>query len=71
MPTLKDLRLEAHLTVAAFSREAKIDMKTIKRAEEGSPVQEVKVVIMLDTLSKLLGRRIKLGDVEGLNIYGE
>lgn len=66
MPTLEDLRLEAHLSVSALSRKAGIDMKTVKRAIDGIPVQKVKAVAILDALSEELGRPIKLNDVDGL-----
>jgi predicted transcriptional regulator len=65
--TLEDLRLEAHLSVAALSRKAGIDMKTVKRAIDGVPVQKVKAAAILDALSEELGRRIKLDEVEGIH----
>lgn len=67
MPTLEDLRLEAHLSVAALSRKAGVDMKTVKRAIDGIPVQKVKAVAILDALSEELGRSIRLNDVDGLH----
>ena len=69
MATLEDLRLEAHLSVAALSRKAGVDMKTVKRAITGSPVQKVKAKSIVDALSEELNRPIKLEDVEGINFY--
>lgn len=69
MATLEDLRLEARLSVSALARKAGVDMKTARRAIEGSPVQKLKAVAILDALAKELKRPIKLDDVEGINIY--
>lgn len=66
MATLEDLRLEAHLSVAALSRKAGVDMKTVKRAIDGQAVQKVKAVAILDALSKELDRSLKLDDVDGI-----
>lgn len=65
--TLEDLRLEAHLSVASLSRKAGVDMKTVKRAIDGEPVQKVKAVAIVDALSKELGRPLKLEDIEGIH----
>ena len=64
--TLEDLRLEAHLSVAALSRKAGVDMKTVKRAIDGEPVQKVKAVSIVDALSKELNRPLKLDEIEGI-----
>lgn len=66
MATLENLRLEAHLSVAALSRKAGVDMKTVKRAIDGEAVQKVKAVAIIDALSKELERPLKLDDVEGI-----
>jgi hypothetical protein len=66
---LEDLRLAARLSVSALSRKADVDMKTVKRAIDGSPVQKVKVVAIVDALAAELHQSIKLEDIEGLNIY--
>jgi predicted transcriptional regulator len=64
--TLEDLRLEAHLSVAALSRKAGVDMKTVKRAIDGEPVQKVKAVSIVDALAKELNRPLKLDEIEGI-----
>ena len=69
MSKLEDLRLAARLSVSALSRKADVDMKTVKRAIDGSPVQKVKVVAIVDALAAELHQPIKLEDIEGLNIY--
>lgn len=68
MPTLRDLRLEARLSIAKLSRLADVDRKTIERAEDGEPVRDVSAYAIVSTLAKRLGRSISLNDVDGLNI---
>ena len=68
MATLQELRLEAHLSVNALSKLAKVDRQTIERAESGTPVQDVKAYQIVEALSNILGKSIKLEEVEGLNI---
>lgn len=68
MPTLKQLRLQAHLSVAELSRRASVDRKTVERAEEGRPVQDAKAYAIVEALSKELGQTINLDDVDGLSI---
>jgi hypothetical protein len=67
MTTLEDLRFEARLSISALSREAKVDMKTIRRALNGDTVQKLKAAAILDALSKQLDRPLKLEDVDGLH----
>ncbi len=69
MATLEDLRLEARLSVAALSRKAGVDMKTVKRAIEGENVQKLKAVAILDALSEELKRPLKLEEIEGLRYF--
>lgn len=68
MQNLEELRLEARFSVASLAREAGIDMKTVKRAIDGAPVQKVKASAIVDALSKKLGRKIQLSDVD-VRIY--
>ena len=69
MATLKALRLQARLSMAQLGRLAMIDGKTVKRAEEGLPIQEVKAVAIVETLAKQLNITLKVNEVEGLQIY--
>lgn len=68
MPTLKELRLEARLSIAQLSRLANIDRKTVERAEEGQPVQDVKAYAIVSALNNQLGKNLKLDEIEGLEI---
>lgn len=67
MATLEDLRLEARLSIAALSRKAGIDIKTVRRALDGENIQKLKAVAILDALSQELHRPVNLEDVEGLH----
>lgn len=68
MQTLKQLRLEARLSIAELSRLANIDRKTVERAEDGKPVQDVKAYAIVSTLAQQLGRSLSVEDIKGLNI---
>jgi predicted transcriptional regulator len=67
MPTLEDLRLEARLSISSLSREAKVDIKTVRRALDGENVQKLKAIAILDALAEKLNRPLKLEDVDGLH----
>ncbi len=69
MPTLKELRLKARLSAEALGRLANISGKTVTRAEEGLPIQEVKAVAIVEALGQALGQELRVTDVEGLQIY--
>ena len=66
--TLKQLRLEAALSIAELSRLANIDRKTVENAEEGLAVRDAKAAAILRALSQQLSRDIELSEVENLNI---
>lgn len=68
MSTIKELRLQARLSIARLAQLADVDRKTVERAEDGLPVQDVKAYAIVDALSKELGRSIPLDSVEGLQI---
>lgn len=67
MATLEDLRLEARLSIAALSRKADVEIKTVRRALDGENIQKLKAVAILDALSQELHRSLRLEDVEGLH----
>ncbi len=69
MATLKELRLQARLSMAGLGRLANVDGKTVRRAEEGLPIQEVKAVAIVETLAKQLNQTFKVNEIEGLHIY--
>lgn len=66
-PTLEDLRLEARLSIAELSRRSRVDMKTIRRALDGTRVQKLKAFAIVDVIAEALHRPLKLEDIEGLN----
>jgi transcriptional regulator with XRE-family HTH domain len=71
MATVKQLRLKARLSIQALGRLANVDAKTIRRAEEGLPIQELKAVSIVEALGQALGQELTPKDVEDLHIYGE
>lgn len=70
MPTLKELRLRARLSAEGLGRLANVSGKTVTRAEEGLPIQEVKAVAIVEALGQALGITLRVEDIEDLNIYG-
>jgi len=52
---LRMVRLNAGLTVAALAREAKIDRKTIDRAESGETISLVKAYAIANALTRVTG----------------
>ena len=64
MSALKDRRLEANLSIAELARRASVDVGTVKRAETGFPVQEVKAVAIARVISQTLGVNLSAGDLE-------
>ena len=71
MATLKQLRLRARLSYEALGGLAKVTGKTVKRAEQGLPVQEVKAVAIVEALGEALGQELTVEDVENLHIFHE
>ena len=68
MPTLKELRLKARLTVNKLSQEAGVSHETIKRAEKGERVLDVLAYQILETLNRRLGTNYTLDDIENLKV---
>jgi transcriptional regulator with XRE-family HTH domain len=69
MATLKQLRLRARLSYEALGKLADVTGKTVKRAEQGLPVQEVKAVAIAEALGQALGMELTAEQIEGLRIY--
>lgn len=68
MPKLKELRLQARLSVAELSRLANIDRKTVERAESGKPIQDVKAYALVATLGQQLNRALSLEEIDDLSV---
>ncbi len=65
--SLQEVRLDAGLTVSALSHEAKVDRRTIERAESGEPVTEIKARAIAKALTRVLGRTVTVQEL-GINI---
>lgn len=53
---LVTVRINAGLTVGALAREAKIDRRTVERAESGEIVTLVKATAIANALSRVTGQ---------------
>ena len=69
MATLKELRIRARLSAEALGKKANVSGKTVKRAERGLPVQDVKAAAIVEALGEALGQQLRIEDVDGLRIY--
>jgi len=65
---MKELRLEAGLSQSQLADLAKVNRLTVHRAESGEPVQDTKAYAIVQALARRLGRKIRMEEVEGLNI---
>lgn len=68
MPTMKELRLQARLSIAELSRLANVDRKTVEKAERGQPVQDIKAYAIVETLAQQLNRDLTIEDVTDLQV---
>jgi DNA-binding XRE family transcriptional regulator len=67
---MKQYRLRARLSIAQLARKAQVDETTVRRAETGQPVQEVKAFAIASALSDELGQELSIDDL-GVTIYGQ
>ena len=65
---MKQYRLRARLSIAQLARKAQVDETTVRRAETGQPVQEVKAFAITEALSDELGQELSIEDL-GITIY--
>lgn len=68
MASLKEYRLQAGLSIAELARRAGVDQGTVKRAESGRPVQEVKAIAIAQAISQALYQRLSVRDL-GIALY--
>jgi DNA-binding XRE family transcriptional regulator len=60
---LKKLRLKARRSQNQFARDCDIDRGTVSNAEGGKEIQELTLQKIVDTLSELLKRQVKIDEV--------
>lgn len=68
MPTLKELRVEAQLSVSQLARVANLDIGTVRRAESGEAIRDIKAVAILNALNHQLGTSYRINQIDGLHI---
>jgi predicted transcriptional regulator len=66
--TLAELIEEALMTNKEVADETGLSVGTVSRMVNGHPTSRLSVRKVLSVLSRKLGRKIELNDVEGLNI---
>jgi hypothetical protein len=66
--TLAEFIEEALMTNTEVATEAGLSVGTVSRMVNGHPTSRLSVRKVLSVLSRKLGRKIEISDVEGLNI---
>jgi transcriptional regulator with XRE-family HTH domain len=64
MSKVRDYRLKARLSQNELAKRAGIDERTVRRAEEGQIVQDVKAAAIADALSEALNMILTIEDLE-------
>lgn len=62
------LRGEAQLSLNKLSRASDVDFRTVHNAENGKPIRDVSASKLVSALSKKIGRKITVKDIEDLKI---
>lgn len=68
MPTLRDYREQAGLSLSEMARRANVDFKTAKRAEDGIVITRVKAIALVRAVSQALGQGLRAEEIENLNM---
>ena len=63
MSKVKEYRLKARLSQSELAKRAGIDDRTVKRAEEGLPIQDVKAAAIADALSEALQQPLTIDEL--------
>lgn len=64
MSKVREYRLKARLSQSELAKRAGIDERTVRRAEEGQTIQDVKAAAIADALSEVLGIILTIDDLE-------
>lgn len=66
---MRDLRIEAGLTIFELAAQSGVSISSINRMEHAKqPVKRLIVSRVLRALSKALGRQLSIDDIEGLQL---
>ncbi len=64
MSRVREYRLKARWSQNELARQAKVDERTVRRAEEGQTIQDVKAAQIADALAEALGIPLTIEDLE-------
>ena len=64
MVKVREYRLKARLSQSELAKRAGIDDRTVKRCEDGQPIQDVKAAAIADALSEALHQTLTIEDLE-------
>lgn len=64
MSRVREYRLKARLSQNELAKRAGIDERTVRRAEEGQTIQDIKAAAIADALSETLNIVLSIEDLE-------
>jgi transcriptional regulator with XRE-family HTH domain len=64
MSKVREYRLKARLSQNELAKRAGIDERTVRRAEDGQTIQDVKAAAIADALAEALGIILTINDLE-------
>ena len=64
MSKVKEYRLKARWSQNELARQAKVDERTVRRAEAGQTIQDVKAAQITDALAQALGTELTIEDLD-------
>ena len=68
MPTLKEYREQAGLSISELARRANVDFQTAKKADDQRPVRRIKAIALVRAVSQALGQSLRVDDIDGLQM---
>lgn len=70
MPTFKEYREQAGLSLSELSRRANVDYKTAKKADDKrGAIQRIKAIALVKAISQSLGTPLTVEEIEGLSTH--
>lgn len=68
MPTMRDYREQAGLSIAELARRANVDFSTAKKADDNRPIRRIKALAIVRAISAAIGRDLRPEEVDGLQM---
>lgn len=66
MPTLREHREQAGLSLSELARRANVDFQTARKADLQQPVRRIKAIALVRAISQATGQPLTVEEVDGL-----